>query len=544
MRHIRRSWAGAGTAAALALALVLAACGSSSTSSDSGGGTAAAGAGGGKGGTLVVDNSFVNKTLDPGREFAPTDNMVVNATYDTLVTFKPGETKPVPWLAESWTVSKDARRFTFKLRTDAVFSDGKPVTSADVKFSFERLVNLKGNPAFLLDGVTVTTPEKHTVVLTTEKGNPALLRILGSPPTAVLNSKVVKAQGGSSGKDAAKTDKAERYLLTHSAGSGPYVLEQATQNQQITLKVNARFWGDKPHFDKVVIRNMPAPTQLLNVQRGSNEVAVDLSAQQAQSVKGKGALQVKTDASSNLFDLEVNMDPKVSPVTANPRIRNAIRHGLDYDAFVRLSGTGAVQATGLIPSVVLGSLPTADAPKRDVEKAKAEVAASGIKDPKITLSYPSDLNTNGVSFATTAQKAKASLAEIGIDVKLDGKAVAAFLASYSGGKNEMSVSYWSPDYPDPNDYLVYLPGHTGRAENANWKAGANPELEALGERAESTLDDAERGKLFQDIQRKLNEDSPYFPLFQPAQAIVASSNLTNVVLSPVYVLDVRAVGSK
>jgi peptide/nickel transport system substrate-binding protein len=71
----------------------------------------------------------------------------------------------------------------------------------------------------------------------------------------------------------------------------------------------------------------------------------------------------------------------------------------------------------------------------------------------------------------------------------------------------------------------------------------NPELAALGERAGSTLDDAERGELFQEFQRGLNEDSPFFRLFQPAQAIVGSSTLSNVVLDPTYTLNIPAVGS-
>ena len=70
-----------------------------------------------------------------------------------------------------------------------------------------------------------------------------------------------------------------------------------------------------------------------------------------------------------------------------------------------------------------------------------------------------------------------------------------------------------------------------------------PELAALGEKAGSTLDDAARGALFQDFQRKPERGHPFFPLFQPAQAIVGSKNLSNVVLDPTYTLNIPAVGS-
>src|SRR5205814_2728195 len=109
-------------------------------------------------------------------------------------------------------------------------------------------------------------------------------------------------------------DKAEPFLLSQSAGSGPYLLKQYSTTQQIVLEANPGFWGPKPHFATVVIRNMPAPTQVLNVQRGTNEVALDLSAQQASSLRRNAKLTVITNASPNLFNIDVNMDPKISEV--------------------------------------------------------------------------------------------------------------------------------------------------------------------------------------------------------------------------------------
>src|ERR1044071_1936034 len=384
-----------------------------------GGGSTQSAEGGAKPtGTLVIDNSFVDKGIDPGHEFTPTNNMLVKAMYDTLVTFEPGKTEPVPGLAESWKGTEDTKSFTFTLRDGATFSDGTPVTSADVVFSLNRLVNLQGSGAFLLDGVTVTAPDAKTVVVKSKKANPALLRILATTPTSILKSKVLKADGATDAKDANKTDKAEAYLQTASAGSGPYVLGSAQQNQQYTLEANGKYWGEAKGFPKVVVRNMAAPTQLLNVQRGQNEIALDLSAQQAGTLKSNGALQVTTDASVNIFDVEANMDSKVSP-TGDADVRKAIPLALDDEGYTRLSGEGAAQAAGLIPSQFLGALPASDAVKQDLDGAKAALAGkSGIK---LKLSYPSDATPNGVSFSSVAQKVKSDLGKIGIDVSLDGR---------------------------------------------------------------------------------------------------------------------------
>jgi peptide/nickel transport system substrate-binding protein len=494
-------------------------------------------------GTLVIDNSFVIRTSDPQREFDPTGSIVAHALYDTLVTFKGAGTTPAPWLATSWKTSNGAKRFVFHLRHGVRFSDGTPLTAKDVVFSFRRLVNLKVSGSFLLANVKVSSPDSYTVVLVSSVPNPALTRILANPALGIVNSKVVRANGGTDAVGAAKTDKAEKFLDAQSAGSGPYQLRQFSTSQQIILVTNPNFWGPKPKFPTVVLRNMTAPTQLLNVQRGANEIALDLSSQQANTLKGKSSVQVQINPSPNLFNIDMNMSPSVSSVTSNPHIRKAVRLALDYKAFASLGGPGSIQAAGMVPSVFLGALPASSAGKRNIAKAKAEVAASGISNPTIKLTYPAGLTINGIDFAVLAQKTKANLADAGITVNLQGLPVNAMLQQYAAGKDEMTQSYWGPDYPDPNDYQVFLPGGQA-AKRVSWNAGADPALEALGKQALRTTSDKPRAALYRQIQQRLNADSPFIPLFQPSQAMVASKNLTNAVLNFTWLIDVRSVGTR
>ncbi len=310
------------------------------------------------------------------------------------------------------------------------------------------------------------------------------------------------------------------------------MLKSYNNKTEIVLEANPGFWGPKPTFQTIVIRNLPAATQLLNVQRGTNEVALDLSAQQAATLRGKSNLKVITNASANLFNIDINTDPKISEVAANPHIQTAIRYALDYPSFVKLSGPGAVQAPGMIPTTFIGHLPPSAKIKRNLQKAKAEVRASGISNPKITMYYPAELTINGISFATLAQKTKSNLAEVGIQVDLVGKPVNSFLETYAAGKHPMSQSYWGPDYPDPNDYLVFTPGGLA-ANRVNWAASKDPKLAALAKKAQRTVSDTQRAALFRQIGRMMNQRAPFFPLFQPAQAIVSSGNLTNAVLGVV-----------
>src|SRR5262245_5066218 len=106
--------------------------------------------------TLVVGANFIVKSLDPGRTVETTSNMVNHSVYDSLVTFD-GEDlgTPKPSLATDWTVSPDGTTYTFRLRRNVRFASGNPLTSADVKWSLDRVRYLKSNPTFFLNGVEV-----------------------------------------------------------------------------------------------------------------------------------------------------------------------------------------------------------------------------------------------------------------------------------------------------------------------------------------------------------------------------------------------------
>jgi peptide/nickel transport system substrate-binding protein len=524
----------------VALAAAAAAYGATSTQSS---GTSAA-----AGGTLVIDRSFEIKTADPQRAFEPTASIVDRGIYETLLAYKGSDVAhPIPQLARSYTASKDAKTFVFALRKDVRFADGTPMTSADVVFSFRRLINLKGNPSFLLAGVTVSARGKYGVVLKSATPNAALPAILANTSLGIVNSKLVKQHGGTDAANAAKADKAEKWFnspASAGAGSGPYVLKQYSVTSQIVLGPNTRYWGaKKPVWSTVVVRNMIAATQLINVQRGSHEVAIDLSSQQAQSLKNNKRLKVVLAPSTWVFWLFANNDPSISSITPNKRFQNAVRYALDYRSIVGVAGPGAIQAAGIIPSMFLGSLPQANRINQDLTKAKAELAASGAGNQKITLEFPTDLTINGVPFPTLAQKVQANLQAAGFNVELSGAPVGTWLQKYRDGKMAFGLSLWGPDYPDPADYLAFLPGELVGVR-AGWQKGADPTLEALGARARVATDAKARTTLYRQIQQRLNAVGPFFPLIQPTQVFVATADLKNAVFHPVYQIDVTQVAPR
>jgi peptide/nickel transport system substrate-binding protein len=498
--------------------------------------------------TLVVDNSFTIKTSDPQRAFDPTASIIDRAIFDTLFTFKGGNlSNPIPLLVQSWKATNGAKTFTFQLKKNVHFADGTPLTSADVVFSLNRLINIKGNAAFLLAGITVSAKGKYTIIMKSKTPATALPAILANPSTGIVNSKLVKAHGGTSAANAATADKAEQWFNSSAsagAGSGPYELKSYSTTSQLTLVPNPKYWGPKkPGFGTVVVRNMIAPTQLINVQRGSHEIAIDLSSDQAQTLKGNSKVHVSLQPSTWVFWLFTNNNPAISALTSNKSFQTAVRYALDYKSIVSIAGPGAIQAPGIIPSMFLGSLPQKDAIKQNLTKAKAALTASGAGNTQVTLEYPSDLTINGVPFTSMAQKVQSNLQAAGFNIALSGSPTSNWLTKYRDGQMAFGLSLWGPDYPDPADYLAFTPGQLV-GTRAGWPKGSDPAVEKLAAKALVTTAPAARKSLYQQIQQKLNESGPFFPLMQPTQVFVATTDLKNAVYNATYDVDVTQVSPK
>jgi peptide/nickel transport system substrate-binding protein len=517
----------------VALSIGLAACGSSGSSSGSSSSSSSASS------SLVVETSFVLKTLDPGRMFEPTGLMIDHTIYDTLLTYKGSDvTTPVPDLATSYTASADAKTFTFTLRKGVKFANGDPLTAADVVFSLTRTKNIDGNPSFLMAGITATAPNASTVVLTSTTPNTAIPAILTNPSLGIVDEKKVVAAGGSDAANAATADKAETALNTTSQGSGPYTLTSYSTTTQVVLTANPSYWGPKPKYSKIIIRNVQANVQKLDVLKDESQIAVDLSPAQAQGMTG---VQIVNGASPNLFFLLTNDNPKISKITSNPQFQTAVRDGIDYASLVQLAGKGAVQAGGIIPSMFLGSLPANGGATYDPAAAKAALAASGVGHPTLNLVYPSDIQVNGISFGDLAARVQQDLQAVGINVKLQGQSIAVALNSYRGGQETMGLWYWGPDFPDPSDYLNFLPGALVGLR-AGWTKGADPSLSALGTTAAGTTAKATRESLYQQIQKSMNTTSPFMPLIQPAQIVVGATSVKNLQSNALWLVDLSELG--
>lgn len=212
---------------------------------------------------LVVATTMSNiLTLDPAAITGRETVQVLNNIYDTLLVLSPVDKSLQPRLAESWSISEDRMKVTFKLRADAKFASGNPVTAQDVAWSLKRLLTLnlaqssflktRGYSAEAADALFVAVDD-HTFELNLpQPDDPALILMVlaQNGPGSILDSKTVLENE----KDG---DQGQAWLTLNSAGSGPYGLTKWASNEYIILTRNEGYWGDAPAMERILLRHLP-----------------------------------------------------------------------------------------------------------------------------------------------------------------------------------------------------------------------------------------------------------------------------------------------
>jgi peptide/nickel transport system substrate-binding protein len=488
---------------------------------------------------LVIGHAESTDSLDPARGYTQTTGFISRATYQTLVTFPDADASAIiPMLATEWSVSDDGLTYTFTLRDDVVFSSGNPFTAADVAFSLMRLKNVQGNPAFLAANIaSVTAVDARTAAITLSAVDPAFLaNLANSNGFSIVDSALVKENGGTDAADASTADAAEVYLNAHSAGSGPYVLESWEPQVETVLVRNPNYNGPAPYFDRVIVTNIPEPaTQKIALEAGDVDLALDLTSDQIAGLKNNSDIAIYSGPGNIHHFLLMNRDPEVGGPVADPNVALAIRYALDYDGYLAL--WGGVQPGSDLAVGLAGALGPDQAIKRDLDKARQLLADAGYPDGfSIDLEYP-DFTFQGVNMNTNAQKIQSDLAEAGIKVTLKPTEIQVALEGYRSGTQGFAYWFWGPDFLDPADFLAFLPGGKVATERARW-ADADPEMLAQIDQVKVESDQATRLALFDTLQKEAQQVGAFAPFNQPDLQTAFRADLQGYVYHPQWLIDV------
>jgi peptide/nickel transport system substrate-binding protein len=487
---------------------------------------------------LVVAKDISDvRTPDPNKSYDVGGVFLQFPIYSRLIKqVGPDFWKIQPDLAESWSVSPDATTYTFKLRPGVTFVSGNPVTSEDVRFSFLRARNIKGYGSFLADPIkSVDVVDPATVRVTLGDPDASFLAAMAAGVFSIVDSKTVRAQGGVETAGADTLDKAEQWFYSHSAGSGPYVLSRYTRETEIVLERNDRYYGPAPYFREIIVKHVKDPsTQALMLQRGDVDLAMDLSVDQADTLKGKPGVALFEDPSA--YTVYVGLNTSVSP-WSNPRVREAVKYAIDYDGLVAgvMRGHGRRIGSIMMPGM-LGfpeTLNTSLLYRHDQAKALALMKEAGVPKASVTMTWASGTNYGALPLDRLAQKLRGDLALIGIDLRLQPVQQSIFLTYYRQGKPETAIGFWFPDYMDPDNWSYFVTGFINK--RLHWQ---NPEAAQTVGQALKTGDLQARARLYEQYNRMLAAgDSPYVFLAQPTNLTAARDDVAGFRFHPLYFVE-------
>lgn len=479
-------------AAVAVVAMALAGCNSSSSSNSAGGSSGKPQAGG----DLVMARADEATSLLPS---VPQDNAsiwIIEEIYDTLVVPSPDGKSVTPSLATSWRQSADKLSWTFDLHRDAKFTNGQPVTSADVKFSIQQ--NQKQDAPFsFIDSIItkIDTPNASTIVFHTQRP----WAPLPADMALYANSIVPKDYAGKSAADFAKSP----------IGSGPFKFANWSRGSSLKIDKNPQYWRTGlPYLDSVTFTVVPdsntRSTQLASGQIQINEYPAKSS---IKSLQKQPNTTVSTFDSSQVDYL--GMNTRRGPL-ADVDVRKAIDQAIDKDAILKAVyyGFGKVATAFLSPTTWAYNSSLQSMP-HDVGMAKATMAKS--KYPSgfsTTITIPSG-NQNDVS---EAQLVQSDLAKIGINVTIKTLDPAALVTAENSGNFDMVFGLYTTDIVDPDEIARFVGTYTGGVQTL-YTGFKDRQMDELALTASSAPDQGTRKIAYDKMQQIIAETVPFIPMF-------------------------------
>jgi peptide/nickel transport system substrate-binding protein len=468
----------------------LAACGSSSS-------TGAGAANNGKpkaGGSVTLARNTDAISLDPS---AISDNesiWVCSNLFERLYESSPTGKGSIPSLATSYEQSSDHLTWTFKLRKGVQFSDGSPLTAADVKYSIDRCTASDANGWMNVAFKHVAAPDDHTVVITANypADIPSLVSFYGN---GILPANL---QG-----------KSAKEFFQSPVGTGAFTVSGWTPGNQMTLKRNEHYWrSGRPYLDTVALTVVGNDqTRILQLRGKQADIIEAPPWSQIESLKKDSSVVVDLFPSTRVDFLESNFR---MPQLADVHVRRAISLALDRDAIVKAATFGSATPAG---SIFTPTWPDYDAsikPQvRDLAGAKAELAKSAYSQG---FAVDLAIDSGDTLQATGAQVVQSNLKELGIQVKIDQFESTALYSMVEKGNFQLYYSYVTLDLMDPFENVPYLldPAADGVA---TWDGFKDPELSRLSTKAAETSDPVKAKKYYGEIQQRVANTAVLIPLY-------------------------------
>ena len=468
-------------------------------------------------GSLNYYFTYDPRSLDPALSTDVPTGEVVSQLFDNLTQFDP-DAQLKPGLARSWETDAAGRVYTFHLRQNASFHDGRPIKAPEVRASLLRALapgNAGGRswPLYPIQGARpyaagsarevpgIVVRDDSTLILTLEEPLNIFPKLLAMPVAAIVPTP-------------APTD-----FDQHPIGSGPWKFVSWSHDDAIVLAKNESYWGGAPKSDTLRIRIIPEPlTQAAEYEAGQLSV-VEVPVGETRRWEQTHAEELQRRP--GLKDLYVAINTTRGPLK-DLRVRRALNHAVDVRTLLgTVMSDRGVLAAGSLPPGILGYDSTRAPYGYDPAKARQLLTEAGYPDGFSIKLW----RTQRAELARLAQSIQQNLTEVGIRAEIVERDASSARAAVRNGEADLFLTDWWADYPDPENFNFPLFHSRNKGPGGNYAFLSDPTLDGMILRARATTDETEKARLSRQIDARVFELAPWIFLWFPVDMWASRSDV-------------------
>lgn len=478
--------------------------------------------------TLVYALNTDVQSLDPQIQNDTTSEQVVKMLYNTLLKFEDDGTV-VGDLAESWSVSEDKLTWTFNLKQGVKFHNGKELTSADVKATFDRALNAEAGGLRTTEIIKMFTaveaPDPYTVTITTDGPYGPMESLMCNMSLGIMDADYIEKYGLDLGTS-----------VEGENGTGPFKVVSWERDQEIVVERFDDYFGTPAKLQTVVYTIIPeAASRVIALETGEVDVIDKPTNEDLERLEADTenfTVLRKPTISQRLFRFGCN-----DPIISNTKVRQAIVYAIDRQAIIDALFTGsAYPSTAPLAPVTFGYSDLGEI-EQDLELAKSLLAEAGYPDGFDTKIVTTERYQNGIELAEIISQ---QLAEIGINAEIEVWEWSALSASWNGITADefdqpIFIMGAGPSMRDADGGLrgLYTTSETG-LNDRNYGFYSNAEVDALIEQGMQETDQQKRVEIYKEAMEILYREDPVaFWLFDMYGLAITSSKVEGVTLSPI-----------
>ena len=478
--------------------------------------------------TLVFAMNTDVQSLDPQIQNDTTSEQVVKMLYNTLLKFQDDGTV-VGDLAESWSVSEDKLTWTFNLKQGVKFHNGKELTSADVKATFDRALNAEAGGLRTTEIIKMFTaveaPDPYTVTITTDGPYGPMESLMCNMSLGIMDADYIEQYGLDLGTS-----------VEGENGTGPFKVVSWERDQEIVVERFDEYFGTPAKLQTVVYTVIPeAASRVIALETGEVDVIDKPTNEDLERLEADTenfTVLRRPTISQRLFRFGCN-----DPIISNTKVRQAIVYAIDRQAIIDALFTGsAYPSTAPLAPVTFGYSDLGEI-EQDLELAKSLLAEAGYPDGFDTKIVTTERYQNGIELAEIISQ---QLAEIGINAEIEVWEWSALSASWNGITADefdqpIFIMGAGPSMRDADGGLrgLYTTSETG-LNDRNYGFYSNAEVDALIEQGMQETDQQKRVEIYKEAMEILYREDPVaFWLFDMYGLAITSSKVEGVTLSPI-----------